>query len=349
MHARDFHLPRWLASAHLQTLGAAAPFFSPPSSHAAMGTDPLRLRLHLDSAKGEGGRAHALHAAAWWACGEDGAVARRLAVVVVHGIGGSSASHYVVRAAVALHRAGHHVVRLDLRGAGASIPDAPSLYHAGLSADLGVAVEELAKDPRVDGVVLLGFSGGGSMALKLAGELGTSAPDALRAVVSISAPLDYTRVGAWMDTVARLPYRFHVLRGLSNGARAFATQHPDLAHYRPRDVKRMSTFRHYDSTIIVPMHGFSDVDAYYAAASPGPWLDRIHVPTLLLHADDDPMVPGSTVRPWLAKASPSVRIELTPHGGHLGWVAGLDEASWITCWPLRRALAFLDEVDVLRA
>lgn len=349
MHARDFHLPRWLASAHLQTLGAAAPFFSPPSSHAAMGTDPLRLRLHLDSAKGEGGRAHALHAAAWWACGEDGAVARRLAVVVVHGIGGSSASHYVVRAAVALHRAGHHVVRLDLRGAGASIPDAPSLYHAGLSADLGVAVEELAKDPRVDGVVLLGFSGGGSMALKLAGELGTSAPDALRAVVSISAPLDYTRVGAWMDTVARLPYRFHVLRGLSNGARAFATQHPDLAHYRPRDVKRMSTFRHYDSTIIVPMHGFSDVDAYYAAASPGPWLDRIHVPTLLLHADDDPMVPGSTVRPWLAKASPSVRIELTPHGGHLGWVAGLDEASWITCWPLRRALAFLYEVDVSRA
>jgi predicted alpha/beta-fold hydrolase len=342
MHARDFHLPRWLRSAHLQTLGAAAPLFSPPRSHAAIGTEALRIPLVVPPASQNA--SHALHASAWWATDADGVPARRLAVVVVHGIGGSSASRYVVRAAVAIHRAGHHVVRLDLRGAGASIPDAPSLYHAGLSADLGVVVAELAKDPRVDGVVLLGFSGGGSMALKLAGELGGAVPAALRAVVSISAPLDYTRVGAWMDTLARLPYRFHVLRGLSNGARAFAAEHPERAHYRPRDVKRMSTFRHYDSTIIVPMHGFSDVDAYYAAAGPGSWLERIEIPTLLLHAEDDPMVPGETVRPWLASASSAVRVELTPHGGHLGWVAGFDEASWITGWPVRRALAFIDEV-----
>ncbi len=341
MHVRDFHLPRWLRSAHLQTLGAAAPLFSPPPSHAGMATEALRIPLTV----GDDGHArHALHASAWWATGDDGAVSRRLAVVVVHGIGGSSASRYVVRAAVAIHRAGHHVIRLDLRGAGASIPDAPSLYHAGLSADLGVVVAELAKDPRVDGVVLLGFSGGGSMALKLAGELGAAVPDALRGVVSISAPLDYVRVGAWMDTVGRLPYRFHVLRGLSTGAREFARQHPSRAHYRPRDVKRMSTFRHYDGTIIVPMHGFGDVDAYYAAASPGPWLPRIEVPTLLVHAEDDPMVPGETVRPWICDASRAVRVELTRHGGHLGWVAGFDEASWVTAWPVRRALAFLDEL-----
>jgi predicted alpha/beta-fold hydrolase len=192
--------------------------------------------------------------------------------------------------------------------------------------------------------VLLGFSGGGSMALKLAGELGAAVPEALRGVVSISAPLDYVRVGAWMDTLGRLPYRFHVLRGLSTGAREFARQHPERAHYRPRDVKRMSTFRHYDGTIIVPMHGFGDVDAYYAAASPGPWLPRIDVPTLLVHAEDDPMVPGETVRPWIGDASRAVRVELTRHGGHLGWVAGFDEASWVTAWPVRRALAFLDEL-----
>jgi predicted alpha/beta-fold hydrolase len=274
---------------------------------------------------------------------EGGVVVRRPIVVVVHGIGGSSASHYAVRAAVAIHRAGHHVVRLDLRGAGESIPDAPSLYHAGLSADLGVVVRHLAADPRADGVVLVGFSGGGSMALKLAAELGETSAG-LRGVVSISAPLDYTRIGPWMDALARLPYRFHVLRGLSNGAREFARQHPERAHYRPGDVKRMSSFRHYDSTIIVPMHGFADVDAYYASASPGPLLGQIRVPTLLLHADDDPMVPGSTVRPWLAGASSSVRVALTPHGGHLGWVSGLDEASWITGWATQRALGFVNEL-----
>jgi predicted alpha/beta-fold hydrolase len=340
MHAYELDYPRWLRSPHVQTLGAAAPLFSPPRSHAAAPTEAMRLPL---TAAGE----HHLHASAWWVR-ERGVVVKKLAVVVVHGIGGSSASRYVVRAAVALHRAGHHVVRLDLRGAGASIPDAPSLYHAGLSSDLGVVVSELAKNPNVEGVVLLGFSGGGSMALKLAAELGADVPAALRAVVTISAPLDYTRVAAWMDTLARLPYRFHVLRGLSNGAREFARLHPDRAHYAPSDVRRVSTFRHYDGTIIVPMHGFTDVDAYYASASPGPLLGRIEIPTLLVHADDDPMVPGSTVRPWAESASPAVRIELSAHGGHLGWVAGFDEASWITGWSMKRALAFIDEVAVRR-
>ncbi|HSO38579.1 MAG TPA: alpha/beta fold hydrolase [Labilithrix sp.] len=337
MLVTDFLAPRWLRSPHLQTFGAAAPLFSPPRSHAGLAAEELRLPL-APAASAEAH--HRLHARAWWV-EEDGVVARRPVVVLVHGIGGSSESRYVVRAAVAMHRAGLHVVRLDLRGAGASIPDAPSLYHAGLSADLQVVTDHLARDPRAAGVVLLGFSGGGSLALKLAGELGERAPASLLGVVSVSAPLDYTRVGAWMDALGRLPYRFHVLRGLANGAREFARQHPGRAHYRPRDVKRMSSFRHYDSTVIVPMHSFGDVDEYYAAASPGPWLKSIRVPTLLLHADDDPMVPGFTVRPWLASASPAVEAAVTPHGGHLGWVSGFDEASWIDSWSTKRALSFV--------
>lgn len=335
------HIPRWLRSPHLQTLGAAAPLFAPPPSHASLPGEELRIPLEIP---GSAAGRHLLHARAWWVLGKDGSARPGPVVVVVHGIGGSSESRYVVRAAVALHRAGYHVVRLDLRGAGASIPDAPTLYHAGLSSDLGVVVRHLAADARVDAVAILGFSGGGSLALKLAGELGVDAPPALRAIVSVSAPLDYTKVGRWMDSLARLPYRFHVLRGLSNGAREFARQHPERAHYRPEDVKRMSSFRHYDASVIVPMHGFTHVDEYYAQASSGPYLPSIEVPTLLVHADDDPMVPGKTVRPWLARASSAVRTAVTAHGGHIGWVAGFDEASWITSWPSRRAIEFFDEV-----
>jgi predicted alpha/beta-fold hydrolase len=339
MHATDFLVPRWLRSPHLQTFGSAAPLFCSPPSHRDVKSEALRLPL---AAAARAEAHHRLHASAWFV-EEEGLVVRRPMVVVVHGIGGSSESRYVVRAAVALHRAGYHVARLDLRGAGASIPDVPSLYHAGLSADLGAVTEQLARDRRIDGVALLGFSGGGSLALKLVGELGAGTPTALRAVVSISAPLDYTRVGAWMDTLARLPYRFHVLRGLSNGAREFARLHPDRAHYRPQDVKRLSSFRHYDASIIVPMHGFTNVDAYYGAASPGPLLGAIRTPTLLVHADDDPMVPAFTVRPWLGAVSSDVELALSPHGGHLGWVAGFDEASWITSWSMKCALRFLRE------
>ena len=219
----------------------------------------------------------------------------------------------------------------------------PTLYHAGLTEDLVTVVEHLGREPSVDGVVLFGFSGGGSMSLKLAGELGARVPGALRAVVSISAPLDYIAVSRWMDALPRLPYRFHVLRGLSNGAREFARQHPERAHYRPSDVKRLSTFRTYDGQVIVPMHGFTDVDEYYGLASPGRLLGGITVPTLLLHAQDDPMVPAHTVEPWLGKVSSAVEVAMSPNGGHLGWVSGFDEASWITSWSNRRALAFLSE------
>jgi predicted alpha/beta-fold hydrolase len=326
----EFVAPRWLRSPHLQTLGAAVPLFAPPRSHAQAGHEDLRISL-------DGDLRHKLHARAWYARG------RAPAVVVVHGIGGSSESRYVVRAAVALHRAGYHVVRLDLRGAGGSIVDAPSLYHAGLTGDLAVVADQVARDPRVDGVVLLGFSGGGTMALKLAGEWGDAAPPHVRAIVAISAPLDYTRVAPWMDSLGRIAYRFHVLRGLTTGARAFARLRPDRAHYRPEEVRRMSTFRHYDGTIIVPMHGFSDVDAYYASASAGPWLPRIALPTLLIHAEDDPMVPGATVHPWLAAAARAVEVALSPHGGHIGWVSGWGEESWIQSWAVRRALEFLGQ------
>ena len=100
---------------------------------------------------------------------------------------------------------------------------------------------------------------------------------------NISAPLDCTRVAARMDTLACLPYRVHVLRGLLDRAHAFATHHPARAHYRPSDLAAIKRFRSFDGDIIVPMHGFEDVDDYYWEASSGRWLDRVrmqpgHVP-----------------------------------------------------------------------
>jgi predicted alpha/beta-fold hydrolase len=284
------------------------------------------------------GDGFALHARAWWAA-ETG---RRPLVIVIHGIGGSSESRSVLRAAVALHRAGFHVARLDLRGAGSSAVDAPTLYHAGLSSDLDAVIASFAPHPRVDGVHVLGFSGGGSIALKRAGEWGSRAPADLRSIVTISAPLDYTIVAPRMETLPCLPYRFHVLGGLVESARAFARAHPGRAPYRAEDVKRLGTFREYDATVIVPMHGFESVDGYWFEASSGRFLQAIEVPTLLLHAEDDPMVPMISVRPWLARASRAVTTRTSAHGGHVGWVGGLDEASWVRGWAVRQALEFFE-------
>jgi predicted alpha/beta-fold hydrolase len=343
MMTSPFRPPRWLKSPHLQTIGAAVPLFSPPRSHSVAAEEYLRIPVPTDaSADADGGRLGAkspcfLHARAWW--GSDGAPA----VVILHGIAGSKDSHCCVRAAVALHRSGYHAIRLDMRGAGDSVVDAPSLYHAGLTRDLDRAICHLAADPRVSGVFVLGFSGGGSQVLKLAGEWGETPPAGVLAVASISAPLDYTRVAARMDTFVCLPYRFHVLRGLLDRARAFVERHPHRAHYRATDLESIKRFRAYDSSIIVPMHGFDDVESYYWEASSGQYLGKVRVPTLVVHAEDDPMVPIDTVRPWLADASSFVRTELSRHGGHIGWLGGLDESSWIKGWATSEALAFFAE------
>ena len=103
----------------------------------------------------------------------------------------------MVRAAVALHRRGVHVVRMNLRGAGEGVTEASSLWHAGLTSDVLAAAGALAREPRVANVVLVGFSLGGNVALKLAGEIGADvARSPVRAVAALSAPLD-------LDAVAR--------------------------------------------------------------------------------------------------------------------------------------------------
>lgn len=323
----DLAIPRWLRSPHVQTIIGAAPVFAPPKSHEDVATHHLRIPVADGIGK--------LHARAWWQSDV------RTAVVLAHGIGAHGDSRCVLRAAVALHRAGHHVVRFDMRGAGASTVDAPSLYHGGLSSDLEIVVGHVAQDPRVSRVVLFGFSGGGNMALKLAGEWGANAPAHVAGVVSVSAPLDYTLVSPWMDQLGRLPYRLHVLGSLLGSAKAFALRHPSRVQYSVSDLKRIKTFRAFDGEIIAPMHGFRDVDTYYEQVSSGPWLSKIEVPTLLVHSEDDPMVPKHTVLPWLGRASAAVEVATTPYGGHIGFFAGFDEESWITTSATRRALDFI--------
>ncbi|MGA7121264.1 MAG: alpha/beta fold hydrolase [Polyangiaceae bacterium] len=324
-----FTAPRWLSNKHLQSLGAALPLWAPPRSFRPARTELLRMPLP------SGG---ALHAHAWWH--ESGPRRRRVAILV-HGVGGSSASRYVVRAAVSMYRAGWHVVRLDLRGAGESIGDAPALYHAGLTEDLKVAIDSISKCEQANGVVLIGVSLGGHVVLRLAGELGERDPGALLAAVSVSAPLDLTSVTRAIERLRSLPYHRYVLRNLVRQGAAFARAHPHLARYDAASLNALRTIREYDGHVIAPMHGFASAEDYYARVSAGPLVEAIRLPVLLIHAEDDPMVPASTVRAWLTGAPPCLEQAWTARGGHVGWFADMTESRWVDTWWLRRARAFL--------
>jgi predicted alpha/beta-fold hydrolase len=307
-------------AAALQTMGAALPWWT------------LRLASERRRVAIEGGALH-LHVTA--------RAARGPAVLLVHGIGGSSDSAYVVRAARALLAEGFHVARIDLRGAGSSLADAPSLNHAGLSDDVGRAASALASDPLVESVALMGFSLGGNIVLKLAGEWGSSPPAYARAVIAVSPLVDLEVTSKALETYATFPYRAYVLRALLALARQFSRMHPERATFRTDGITLRSTVRDYDRAVIVPMHGFDGVDDYYASQSSGPRLGAIAVPTLFAFAEDDPMIPATSVTPWLARASKAVEVAWSKRGGHVGWFETLSEEGFVKTWPVRCAAEFL--------
>lgn len=315
----DFQSPWLLSSPHLQTLGAALPLYVRPPADAR--DETLRIPI-------EGG---SLHAWAWWH------PERRPTALLLHGVGGSVRSQYMVRAGKALFAAGYHVVRMDWRGAGESIADAPSLYHAGLTDDPRAVASYLRGRPEVEHVVGVGFSLGGGCMLNLA----ASAKGLLHATVAVSAPLDLATVSRLINKPLNLPYRAYILRSLLRQARDFARLHPQRTGFDPAKLKDVRTIWAYDDLVVAPMHGFGDAERYYAQVSAGRALPRVEVPTLMIHAEDDPLVPGHTVRPFHGERSGLVELALSKRGGHVGWFSHLGERAWLRTWAMERALAFL--------
>lgn len=237
-------------------------------------------------------------------------------VVLIHGLGGSVDSRYVIKTSGAVDAAGLSYLRLNLRGADRSGED---LYHAGLTTDLRAALAspELARFERL---YVVGFSMGGHVALRWAAEPGRD--PRVKAVTAVCAPLDLERgVHAIQRPLSR-PYQWHVMRGLKEMYRAAASRRPmPLSTDAALSIR---TLREWDERIIAPRFGFASPRAYYEQMSAGPRLGALDIPTLFIAAEADPMVPAAQLRPWLAEASRAVEVAWTERGGHVGFPDDLD-------------------------
>jgi hypothetical protein len=256
-------------------------------------------------------------------------------VVVVHGLGGTTETHYCVQAARAADAAGFSCLRLSLRGAGG---DGEDFYHAGIVADLEAA---LASEPlrRYARVLVIGYSLGGHVVLRYA--LSPSDPR-VRAVAAICAPLDLELGARHIDGPSAFIYRRHVLTGLKALYAAVAARRPvptPLAR-----VLRARTIREWDSLTVVPRHGFESVEHYYQTVSVGPSLARLALPVLILQNRADPMVPPRTYEPHLSALGASVTLRWLDGGGHVGYPSALSlgeqgragvEAQ-VLCWLARQ-------------
>lgn len=241
------------------------------------------------------------------------------ALLALHGLEGSSSAHYMRGLADKAFAAGFNVVLLNQRNCGGTEELSETLYHSGLTADAAHVIEQLAAEG-VDRVVVSGYSLGGNLALKLAGDFGDAAPPPLRGVCAVSPILE---VGACVRELERrrnFIYQWNFVRGLKRRMKRKGETHPGrFPVERLRDVR---TVRQFDEYFTAPHFGFAGADDYYHRVSAMRVIDRVRVPALVITAEDDPFVPADPFRDPRVTSNPDVRVVISPHGGHCGFVAG---------------------------
>jgi predicted alpha/beta-fold hydrolase len=249
--------------------------------------------------------------------------------LLVHGLGGSHRSGYLLRVAALLLRRGFRVGRLDLRGVGRGARLARRTYNAACSADVRAAAEHLTSLAPGSPLALVGFSLGGNIALKLAGEAAADPLPGLERVAALAPPLDLEACAALLALPRNRFYNRFFVRNLLAHARRLPRFFPDVT--LPRFPLRL-TLRLFDELYTAPRGGFADALDYYRRASAFPLVGRITVPTFVLTARDDPFVPAEPFE--RLPALPHLRVEVAPRGGHLGFL-GWDGAGGIR-WAERR-------------
>lgn len=240
-------------------------------------------------------------------------------LLLLHGLEGSSESLYVRGTARKAFGAGFNVVRMNQRTCGGTEHLTPTLYHSGMSRDIHHVFRELARSERLTRVFLAGYSMTGNMVLRLAGDYGAEAPPELAGVCAVSPSLDLAACAVAIERRANRLYQWSFMRSLRRRLRRKRRLHPEL--YDTRDIRRVRTIRQFDERFTAPHGGYRDADDYYERTSSLPVIHRIRVPTLVLHAEDDPIVPPEAFRDRAFEDNPHVLLVLTPRGGHTAFIA----------------------------
>ncbi|HSD61747.1 MAG TPA: alpha/beta fold hydrolase [Burkholderiales bacterium] len=239
-------------------------------------------------------------------------------VVLFHGLEGNSRSHYALALMRELQARGWGGVVAHFRGCSGEPNRLPRAYHSGDSAEIGWVLGRLRG--RLAGPLFAaGVSLGGNALLKWLGEQAEAAAALVTAAAAVSAPLDLTLSGDALARGLNRVYTWHFLASLRPKGLAKLGPHPGL--YDRRAVARASTLREFDNLVTAPVHGFRDTDDYWTRASSKPLIGRIHVPTLVLNARNDPFVPPPCL-PAPQDAGPGVILEFPDEGGHVGFVTG---------------------------
>ncbi len=296
IHDSSFVAPRWLRSGHAQTLWPA------------LMRRPPAVALHEDVLELSDGDCLRL---AW------GPAAPGPLVIILHGLGGSARSAYVLGLMAALRRHGMEAVVMQFRGAGGVPNRLDRFFHAGETGDLDETITHVERLRPGKPLALVGFSMGGIISLNWLGEHPENST--IRAAVAVSAPLQLAECARHLDRGFSRLYQWDLVRNLKKLVRTKHRNRP-----LPLDIgllDRVRSLWDFDDQLTGPMHGFAGAEDYYRRCAPVNSLPRIRTPTLVLLASDDPFIPPHSL-PHPSLIPEAVRFELAQGGGHVGFVSG---------------------------
>jgi predicted alpha/beta-fold hydrolase len=210
-------------------------------------------------------------------------------IILWHGIEGSTASVYMIATADKAFRAGYNVLRVNFRNCGGTEHLTPTLYHGGLSGDLHAIISELITKDGLKRIYPIGFSLGGNVVLKLAGEYADNPPPELAAVCAISPSVDLAASTELIQQKKNWVYHGNFVRNLKRKVRTKDKLFP--RRYDLRKLRLVKTIRDFDEYFTSVSYGFANADDYYNKCSSARVVEKIRVPALIMHSEDDPFIP----------------------------------------------------------
>jgi hypothetical protein len=258
-------------------------------------------------------------------------------LLLLHGLEGSSDAHYMRGIAAKAWTRGFNVVRLNQRNCGGTDHLSRGLYHSGLTADPLFVLRELMERDRLPRLAVAGYSMGGNVALKLAGELAGDTPPELKVVCAVSPVLELEECVRAIERRHNFAYQWNFVRNLRSRMRRKASAFPGEWDLAP--LKSIWTIRDFDEKYTAPHHGFAGASDYYHRASAMRVIDRIQIPALIITAEDDPFVPPEPFRDQKIAGNPHITLKITSHGGHCGFIA--ESNGYDGYWAERQIVEFV--------
>ncbi len=252
----------------------------------------------------------------------------RSTILGLHGLEGSSRAHYMQGLADKAWAAGFNVVLLNQRNCGGTEHLSSTLYHSGLTADADWVLRELAAEG-LTRFVVVGYSLGGNLALKLAGDYAAQAPSFVKAVVAVSPVMDLPGCVDALERRSNFAYQWNFVRNLKGRMRRKVAAFPERFSAGPLD--RIRSVRDFDEAYTAPHFGFRDATDYYYRAASLRVVDRIQLPALIITAADDPFVPPEPFSDPAVTGNPHITTLVSPHGGHCAFVSaanGVHDGYW---------------------